>query len=78
MSDSLTTQAEMNFKKIANQIKILKLKRQIRKKEKVKQRLFLESNTIVQPMKKDWRQYGEGGKNRWSKEKENDTEEELD
>ena len=23
-------------------------------------------------MKKDWRQYGEGGKNRWSKEKESD------
>ncbi len=28
-------------------------------------------------MKKDWRQDGEGGKNRWSKEKESDTEEEL-
>ena len=29
-------------------------------------------------MQKDWRQYGEGGKNRWSKEKESDTEEELE
>ena len=29
-------------------------------------------------MKKDWRQYGEGGKNRWSKDKESDTEEELE
>ncbi len=29
-------------------------------------------------MKKDWRQYGEGGKNRWSKENEKDTEEELE
>ena len=29
-------------------------------------------------MKKDWRQYGEGGKNRWAKEKESDTEEELE
>lgn len=29
-------------------------------------------------MKKDWRQYGEGGKNRWSKEKESDAEEELE
>ncbi len=29
-------------------------------------------------MKKDWRQYGEGGKNRWSKEKEIDNEEESE
>ncbi len=29
-------------------------------------------------MKKDWRQYGEGGKNRWSKENEKDTEEEVE
>ena len=29
-------------------------------------------------MKKDWRQYGEGGKNRWSKENEKDAEEELE
>ena len=29
-------------------------------------------------MKKDWRQYGEGGKNRCTKEKESDTEEELE
>ena len=29
-------------------------------------------------MKNDWRPYGEGGKNRWSKEQDNDTEEELD
>ena len=29
-------------------------------------------------MNKDWRQYGEGGKNRWLKEKESNTEEELE
>jgi len=29
-------------------------------------------------MKKDWRQYGEGGKNRWSKEKEIDNDEEAE
>ena len=29
-------------------------------------------------MKKDWRQYGEGGKNRWSKEKEIDKDEESE
>jgi hypothetical protein len=29
-------------------------------------------------MKKDWRQYGEGGKNRWSKQKEKDLEDDLE
>ena len=29
-------------------------------------------------MKKDWRQYGEGGKNRWLKQKENDGEDDLE
>ncbi len=29
-------------------------------------------------MKKDWRQYGEGGKNRWSKEKEIENDDEAE
>ena len=29
-------------------------------------------------MKKDWRQYGEGGKNRWSKQKEKNVEDNLE
>ena len=29
-------------------------------------------------MKKDWRQYGEGGKNIWSKQKEKDVEDDLE
>ena len=29
-------------------------------------------------MKRDWRQYGEGGKNRWIKDKEKDAEEDLE
>ena len=44
----------------------------------VSQRLFLESNTIVYPMKRDWRQYGEGGKNRWIEDKEKDVEDDLE
>ena len=29
-------------------------------------------------MKRDWRQYGEGGKNRWKKDKEKDVEEDVE
>ena len=29
-------------------------------------------------MEKNWRQYGEGGKNRWTKDKEKDAEEDLE
>ena len=29
-------------------------------------------------MKKNWRQYGEGGKNRWTEDKEKDVEEDLE
>ena len=29
-------------------------------------------------MKRNWRQYGEGGKNRWSKQKEKDVEDDVE
>ena len=35
----------------------------ILKKDRIE--TFLDSYDILKPMKKDWRQYGEGGKNRW-------------
>jgi hypothetical protein len=37
---------------------------------------FLHSYTILYPMQKDWRQYGEGGKNRWRNQTKKDSEEE--
>jgi hypothetical protein len=35
---------------------------------------FLDSYDILYPMQKNWRQYGEGGKNRWRNQTEKDSE----
>ncbi len=45
----------------------------ILKKDRIE--TFLDSYDILKPMKKDWRQYGESGKNRWLNQTEKDSKE---